>query len=644
MKKTSQSLAFLVLLFLCTSTGFGQINQIKKADKQYDKYSYIDAQAIYLSVVEDGYESVEIFEKLGNTYYFNSDYSNAAKWYGKLVATYPEDTKAEYYYRLAQCLKSTGNYDESDRMMTVFATLGSDDIIVKNFEANPNYLSDIAFESGAYEVEKVQINTDNSDFGTSYYMDKLVFSSASTTIIEGEVKVHEWNNQPFLDFFMADIDSEGKLSNVESLAGDINSEYHESSASFTKDGSTVYFTRNNFIDGKKGRDKNKSILLKVYKATKSGEHFWTNIMELPFNSNQYSVAHPTLSLDEKRLYFSSDMDGSLGQSDIWFVDILGDNTYGSPVNLGPSINTEARESFPFISQKNNLYYSTDGRAGLGGLDVFYTVLDENGLPTEIKNLGEPVNSTKDDFGFIIKEDKRIGYLSSNRGGDGFVNDDIYRIQEKCEITLNGVVVDKISGEIIPGALVILMDSKNKVIKKLTVGDDAVFTFMVDCELQYSVRATKDNYTPDEKSFVTPKETSSLKLKMELEIIDPCPVNDLGCKLNLQPIYFDLDRYNIRKDAATELAKILGAMKKYPELVIHIESHTDSRATHRYNEILSDRRAASTLSWLVDHGIDASRLSSKGYGETRLVNKCSDDVDCTEVEHQLNRRSMFIIQD
>ncbi|WP_417372204.1 OmpA family protein [Gelidibacter japonicus] len=632
---------FAMVVFTAGSA-FSQKKDIEKANKEFDKFAYIDAREIYLKVVEDGYESAEIFKKLGDTYYFNSDYTNAAKWYDKLVKQFPDQTEAEYYYRAAQSLKSLGNYTESDALMKDYVAKGGKGLVIKTYEDDPNYLKSTVFKSRDFTLDKVGINSSNSDFGASFYgKDRIVYASASRT--DG-TKVSEWTNQPFLDLFLAERDSTGQLSNSMPLGGDINTPYHESSTAFSKDGMTVYFTRNNFLDGKKGKDKNKTIRLKLYKATKTGEYNWTNIVELPFNSKEYSVAHPALSPDGKRLYFSSDMPGTTGMSDLWYVDILGNDKYGVPINLGPEINTEARESFPFISENNNLYFSSDGRSGLGGYDIFVTPLDKDGKPGKITNLGSPANSAQDDFGFIINENDRIGYVTSNRGGDrGSIDDDIYLVKEICSITIHGKVFDKETKDPLPGAQVSLLDENNQLVSQTSAKNDGTYSFVGDCGTQYTVRGVKEGYNPYEKIIETPMLSGIVDVPLPLERIGPCPPNDLGCKLNLQPIYFDFDKSNIRRDAEIELAKILAAMREYPELIIHIESHTDSRGNDSYNMALSERRAQSTLKWLVGKGIDANRLTAKGYGESQLVNQCSNGVSCTSEEHQLNRRSMFIIK-
>lgn len=635
MKTLPNKFILLTLVILFTSVSFAQKKEVEKANKEFDKFAYIDAREIYLKVVEDGYTSAQIFKNLGDTYYWNSDYDNAAKWYQRLVNEYPNEAEAMYYYRAAQSLKSLGQDAVADELMEAYIRKGGDPKIIQ--ATNTSFLE--------YEVElqKVSVNTDNSDFGSAFYGNKLVYASA-TIQTEGD-KIHEWNQQPFLDLFEADMDENGMLSNPTKLNGEVNTRFHESSAVFTKDGNTMYFTRNNFIDGKKGRDKEKTIRLKLYKATKNSETYWTNIVELPFNSKEYSVAHPALSLDEKRLFFSSDMPGTTGMSDIWYVDILEDGTYGTPMNVS-ALNTEARESFPFISENNNLYFASDGRGGLGGYDVFMVPMGDDGMPDgEIKNLGAPTNSNKDDFGFIINERKRIGYVSSNRDGEkGSVADEIYRVQERCEVTIAGTITSNVNNEPVANATVTLLDENSIVVKTMTADANGRYSFdnLAECSSVYIVRAIGDGCEYNEKLVTTPSTSGTVMADLVLEC-DPCPPNDLGCRLKLEPIYFDFDRYNIRPDAEIELAKILAAMRQYPELIIHIESHTDSRGNDAYNEALSEKRAQSTLEWLVGKGIDRSRLSARGYGEYQLTNQCSNGVECTEEEHQLNRRSMFIIQ-
>ncbi|WP_417785716.1 OmpA family protein [Tenacibaculum sp.] len=644
-------LIFYFLFALLNTSAFAQIALVEKANTKYSTYDFIDARKIYLKVVEKNYGSAEIYRKLGNTYYFNSDYSKAAKWYYNLIDRFPNEALTVDYFRAAQCLKSINQPEEAEKLMEIYRFKGGK---ITSLDSYKN-VADTLFKKGVhdklFEIEKIPVNTEYSDFGPAFYGDNIVFASSRKNPTLSKEQTNElagWDEQPFLNLYQVSLDKDMNFGKVKAFNKNVNSPYHESTAVFTKDGNTMYFTRNNYINGKKKRDRDHVVRLKIYKASRNG-NTWENIQELPFNNDNYSVGHPTLSPDEDKLYFSSDMPGSLGMSDIWYVKILGEDIYTSPVNLGNKINTAERETFPFVSDENNLYFSSDGHSGMGGLDIFVTKLEENSHG-EVSTFGEPINSPKDDFGFIIKED-RIGYFTSNRDGkEGSKSDDIYQIWERCEITIQGPVTDKKTGELIPNAEVTLIDSNNKEVKTVTVGSDATFTFLLNCQEQYTLRAKKEKYHPKEKVIETPNNPKTIKMPIKLnmplalELSDPCPPNDLGCRLTLQPIYFDYDKSNIRPDAEIELAKILAALKEYPTLKIHIESHTDSRGNDSYNLKLSESRAQATLSWLLKKGIDITRLTAKGYGESELINKCTNQTTCTEDEHQLNRRSMFIIKE
>ncbi|WP_108245124.1 OmpA family protein [Muricauda brasiliensis] len=623
-----------------------QKKNIKKADEVFEAYSYIDAREIYLNVVKEGFESPQVFQKLGDTYYFNSEYTDALTWYEKLMEKYPNNVPPIYYYRTAQSLKSTGKYQESKKMMGRFASLSADTELAKNFMNDyPALDSLVDFKSKEFEVYNVTELLTNSDFGPSFYgEDKLVYATASGNTMGN--KTHDWSGLPYLDLYEAQLDEEWRLTKPKPLKGEINTPYHEASATFTKDGQTVYFTRNNYKNGRKRKNRDKLVNLKVYKAIKMDDGTWGNVEELPFNDNSSSIAHPTLSYDEKRLYFSSNMEGTIGESDIWYVDILDDGSYGPPTNLGTKINTEAREAFPYVTESNNLYFSSDGHLGLGGLDIFVISLNNEGAYKEVTNLKQPINSNKDDFGFIIKEDKKIGFMSSNRDGDdGSVSDDIYRIWEICgEIVIQGIISNGKTGEALKNATVQLLNKNGRVVSETKTDEQGSYRFgdFLNCTEKYTVQASYRDYEKNEKSVTTPR--GSDVVQTDLELTPPeCPEDDLGCRLTLQPIYFDYGRHNIRPDAEVELAKILQALKEYPQLKIHIESHTDSRSSSSFNLRLSERRAQATMQWFIRKGIAKDRLTAKGYGESMLLNHCSNGVQCSEDEHALNRRSMFIIK-
>jgi outer membrane protein OmpA-like peptidoglycan-associated protein len=450
--------------------------------------------------------------------------------------------------------------------------------------------------------------------------------------------------------YSSEINTDGSLAAPKRLAKAINSKFHESTPVFTKDGTTMYFTRNNYFDGKRGKDADRVTLLKLYRATLQDNN-WSNVIELPFNSDNYSVAHPALSVDEQTLYFASDMPGTLGQSDLFKVTINKNGTFSDPINLGPSINTEGRETFPFISQDNELYFATDGRPGLGGLDIYVTPLVENGDFTGIQNVGAPINSSTDDFGFLINSSTRTGFFTSNRaGGKGY--DDIYKFTESrklvCKQLLNGLITDADSNEIVPDAKVTLYDAKYVALKEAIADKQGLYKFEVSCGAKYYVRAEKDTYETNEANIVIAATSgeSNLPIPLSKKIKMVGVGSDLAKSLDIPIIYFDLDKSFIRKDAAFELEKVLVVLNENPTMKIDIRSHTDCRQTVAYNQALSDRRAKSTRAWLIKNGIAADRLTAKGYGESQLVNDCgcepTNKSNCTEEQHQANRRSEFIV--
>ena len=616
------------------------------AKKDYDKYSYDKAQQKYLEIINTGKDSKEAYEYLANSYFKNSQYEKAVIWYNKLISKYPKEINAEIYYRASLCFKSQGAYEISNTLLEKYLEMTNNLVIKDYYEKNPNYLETIKLESKKFGIELTQISTENSDFGPSFYgEDQLIYSSTLDATGNSD---YEWSGEPFLDLFVADIDSLGNLLNTKRLSNEINTEFHESSASVTRDKKKIYFTRNNFINGKIGTDRNKQINLKIYTAESEDGENWGGIKELPFNDDNYSVAHPTLSVDEKKLYFSSDMPGTFGYSDIWYVDIFEDGSFGQPINLGPQVNTEFRESFPFIGENNILYFSSDGRIGLGGFDIYYTGLDNKGFPVRSSNIGEPVNSKLDDFGFIYKESKDLGYFSSNRKGLwGSKSDEVYKVSSKgCEIILSGIITDQNTKKPIPNAYVSLIDENGRIVADQFVGEDAVYRFdkNIQCALKYTIEASKNpGYNQTIAEIQLPNSSEEMKKDLSLDWSSTCIPDDLVCLLDINPILFDLDKYYINPKAAKELRKVYAAMIRYPDLEIFIASHTDSRGSNDYNQRLSINRATSTKNWLVRRGIASERLTTDGFGEFELENYCEDNITCQEEEHQLNRRSVFKIK-
>jgi outer membrane protein OmpA-like peptidoglycan-associated protein/tetratricopeptide (TPR) repeat protein len=642
MKIKIYTFAILTLLIFNAQA---QKSKVAYADKKYDSYAYVDAIKTYESVARKGYKDEKMFQRLGNAYYFNANLAQAAKWYDELFAMNANQIP-EYYYRYSQTLRSLGNYAKADKMLDEFNTKSGNDKRAKLYQGHKNYLEEIKANSGRFSIINAGINSPYSDYGSSFSADnKLVFASARDT---GGVskKVFKWTNQAFTNLYSAKINSEGGLENPTRFYKKINTKFNESTPVFTKDGKTMYFTRNNFLNGKRGNDSKNITLLKVYKATNK-DGVWGNVVELPFNSDQYNVAHPCLNKDDSTLYFASDMPGTLGESDLFMVKIDKDGNFSKPENLGDKINTESRETFPFMSDENELYFASDGRPGLGGLDIFVSQLGKNNIFGECQNLGSPINGTQDDFAFLMNSDSRNGFFTSNRDG-GLGLDDIYTFTENkklvCKQLLTGLVTDQETGAVLAQAKVALFDMNFVKLGEATTDIKGEYTFDVVCKTDYYVRASQVDYETKEKNISIAPTSGKTELSLQLEKrVKPITVGtDLAKTLDIPIIYFDLDKSLIRKDAAFELEKLLAVMNQYPKMKIDVRSHTDSRQTAQYNLGLSNRRAKATMTWLVENGINANRLTGKGYGESQLINKCSDGVDCTETEHQANRRSEFII--
>ncbi|WP_299763394.1 OmpA family protein [uncultured Dokdonia sp.] len=638
-------------MLVCIGSSFGQQSKLARADKKFAQYAYIDAIEIYKDLAAEGYESFKMYTRIADAYYYNARYTEAQEWYTKISQKYKDSVSKEFYFRYSQSLRAVKEYAKADEAMHLFASLGGEDYRAKLFIEQPDYVSVSGYKKSDYKVDMIrEINSRYSDFGPSYYKNQLVFASARDTGVFSR-RIHKWNNQPFLDLYWSTIKKDGSLTPPTVFVKKLNTKFHESTSCFSEDGNTMYFTRNNYTENKYGKSTAGVNKLKIYITTKTDKG-WSRAEELPFNNKEYSCAHPALSKDGKFLYFASDMPGTIGNSDIWRVALIddedsGEKTYGTPENIGRPVNTEGRESFPYISDSGHLYFASDGHPGLGGLDIYVTHPNEEEMV--ILSLGNPINSSNDDFAFIVNDSTKTGFFSSSRKS-GMGSDDIYKFVQKelpdptCDITITGVITDQKTKEIIPDAKVQLLNQDNELVEEVSVNKEGRYSFMTDCNERYIVRASADLYYSKEVLVTNPSATETLTRNIELEnrVTEVNLGDDLAKLLDLKPIYFDFNKSDIRPDAAIELLKIVSAMRQIPTMKISARSHTDSRGRDAYNLVLSDRRAKSTVAYIISKGIDADRITGKGYGEKELVNECSNGVECSEEEHQLNRRSEFIV--
>ncbi|RVT75272.1 flagellar motor protein MotB [Flavobacterium sufflavum] len=701
---------YLILIVLTIQFTQAQTQDLQRAKRLFERTYYSEAIPLYEKIL-NGNRSFEVVKNLADSYYYTNDYANAQRHYRFLISRFPEAATAEYYFRYSQTLKASGNYEESNKVMRDYFLSTNNQKAIEKLEKENLVLENISALGNRFEIKNMVINTPNSEFGATQYTDKLVFSAVLIKPYFLD-KVYKWNNESYLDLMSVPLKS-ARVDSIKKFSIELNTPLHESNAVFTKNGKTAYFTRNNSIDGIRAKNKEKVSVLKIFKAELI-DGKWRNVTALPFNSDDYSVEHPALSNDEKTLYFASDMPGSLGSFDIYSVAILGSD-YGTPKNLGPTINTDKKEQFPFVSKDNKLYFSSNGHAGYGFLDVFVSEIKNNEFTTPL-NVGLPVNSGYDDFSFVIDSDKQHGYFASNRkGGKG--RDDIYEIGEiqplvveNCMQYIAGVITDVDSKLPLAQAKVILQDANKKEIQKVITSADGRFSFSVDCEKSYTVNASKEEYTKASKFLKlykdrkktndasmalksmqvikkeelaveqqkkkeaqllvekqkkeaaliaekakVEKETAAKKAIMEAEIkkkekiaaivtTEKDIVKDKERLLiKTDPIYFDYDLWYIRKESKPILNRVIELMKKYPDMVVEIGSHTDNRGNAKYNLDLSSKRATSTREYFISQGIPEKRIFAKGYGETVQIIKCEPSESCTEEQHELNRRSEFVIK-
>lgn len=736
-----KSIVLLLVAFGFSLAVNAQGGKLKKADTYYAKVAYSQAADLYSELLGSSMDSPSLQSKLAYCYYQMGNTDQSESVYAGMIST--SDAKADDVYNYAQSLKENGKYSLSDEWMAKFNEMTSGDLRGREFVENKSYLEVINAQGEYFSISNLKINTQFTDFGGYPTAEGKAFFVSNRTKRISVQRFHTWNNKKFLDLYTADA-LNGDLENPEFYKRKINKKFHEGPLCFTTDRKSVYFTRNNMSRGKKRRDVKGIQNLKIFSAQVDASGNWIDVVELDINSQEYSVGHPALSADGKMMYFASDMPGGYGGADIYKMAINGDGTYGKPQNLGAEINTEGQEMFPWMTDEGLMFFSSDGHVGLGGLDVFVMLPNKDGSFNKLLNVGIPVNSTKDDFALIMNPDNLTGYVSSNRDG-GLGDDDIYGFTLlkplKVNLTLKGIVADKRSGDVLPGAIINLLNKEGVIVATTTADEKGEYQFALEPDIDYSLSAQKDDYfdnsttfstvnltdgieeldenvelekdpglslyalitdaktdqpmegvtiqvldnmTGDKKQFVTSESGIYLRPLVDKKLddrgsynfilskegympktltyntlfskegqynvhanldlsMDPM-VQDLRDLIEINPINFDLGKWNIRKDAKVELDKIVEVMNKYPLMEVELGSHTDCRASKAFNRKLSDKRAKSSAAYIKPKITNPDRIYGKGYGESLLLNGCecegSVKSDCSEEEHEKNRRTEF----
>ncbi|MBI1192451.1 MAG: OmpA family protein [Bacteroidetes bacterium] len=723
--------SILMLLVSLSALSFAQSSsREKKADHLFEAYSYFTAIDQYASMDT---LSISAMRNLAWSYLNTQQVEKSAEVFSALVQT--GEASLEDIYNYAFALKATGAYDQSALLMEKFSIQSSSDLRAKSYKSESGSLSELLKDEGHYTIANLDINSAEQDFGPAYYMGGVVFASTRENI-SGIARRYNWNNKPFLDLYTANV-LDKQLSSPLPFLPSINKKYHEGPASFTADGNTMAFTQNNY----EGKGEDGSIKLKIFFATKSGDGVWSAPIPFKLNSHSYSVGHPFLTANGKRLYFSSDMPGGFGGVDLYRIDQGEDGTWGEQVNLGSAINTEGDEMFPFYAEsKQTLWFASNGHFGLGGLDLFVAAVTGDQQYAGVINAGSPLNTRFDDFAMITDQDMRTGFFCSNReGGKG--DDDIYSVQLHKPFLSGKIITGQArskAGETLSGVEVILMDESGVQVSSAITGPDGTYQFSVESNKNFRLQGVKSAYYEGKNTVSTKTEIAKVTADLVLEKIpsfslyalvtnkktaEPLPgvrmtirnnrtntteefttenggeyrksleairvndqvdytftlakegfftktlnyletmsqpgqydvhikldfaldplVDDLSKLVTISPINFDLNKFDIRADAAAELDKIVVIMNQYEDMVVELGSHTDCRGSIKYNEQLSDKRAKASAAYIKERITNPNRIYGKGYGESKLLNNCAcegaEKSTCPEEEHQLNRRTEF----
>lgn len=617
-------IAGALLLGLGSCTNY----HIRQGNNYYEHLGFAEAIPHYENVYRKTNDT-EIELKLADSYFRTSKLDSAEAIYKRAVDRGSRSPKL--YFNYGKVLMANGKHKMAADYFKRYLQIHNNDLVAKMLLTSCNSVVDRYRDTTLFELKPILEDQFKNAFSIIEYQNGAVFA-ADKEVFTGR-KTAAWTGNSYLDLYTMKKDVEGNWMAPELLQGDINGQFHEGPATFSKDGNTVYFTRSNYYKKKMVINEEDENNLKIFKATLI-DGKWKNLEDFPYNSDDYSVGHPTLSEDGKTMFFVSDMPGGLGGTDI-YRSTYENGTWTKPENLGKEINTEGNEMFPYVHSDGTLYFSSDAHNSMGGLDVFITYY--NGTRwLKPENLNYPLNSFKDDFGFSINSDNKTGFVSSSRTK----SDKMYSF-EKNPPTFNLYGIAREKGTQIPVAGVIVEVTNAKTGEVISMVSDAKGNFKLKLapETKYHLYCTKfgcfsrtDNISTEGLKY---SEDFFADFEVEPIVIDKPIV--------LENIYYDFDKWNIRPDAAVELDKLVRILKDNPNIDIEMGSHTDSRGSDQYNLVLSDKRAYAAVQYLISKGIEPKRLTYRGYGETVHVNQCKNGVQCSEEEHQKNRRTEFKVK-
>ena len=615
-------LASIIILSGCVDSMY------KTGNKHYDNMAYSKAAASYEKVLKKKnipdarFKLADCYRRMNNSLKAEENYAQAV--------TLPE-AKAIHKFYYAKALMQNGKCSEAKKWLGEYLGENPNDQVAKNMMASCEAQPKLMIDSLLYTVSQLSMSTPGSEFSPVKYKDGIVFTGER---VAGKSKYSPYTGRPYYSLYYSKKEN-NKFGKAEPLNEAVNKKFHNTTASFTSDGNTMFYTTNNFSGRKSLNDSAGITNFSIHKSTLQNDK-WSAGELLPFSNKEFSTGHPSISSDATTLYFASDMPGGLGGTDIYVVKYE-NGTWGTPVNLGTAVNTSGNEMFPVING-NTLYYSSDGLVGMGGLDIYKTE-NTNGSWSKPVNMGYPVNSTHDDFGFTPDSTSAAtGYFSSNRNSDTGTDHIFSFVRKEYQFVIDGMAVEKDSDKPIGGATVTLINKATGARDSVTTGDDGTFTFHLNPESEYTVEGSKAKFFKNsaDVSTVDKHASENMVVHMRLEV-EPVVVEK---PMVIPNIYYDYDKANIRTDAAHQLDSLAGVLKANPTIKIELMSHTDCRGTDDYNMKLSQKRAESAVKYLAGKGVGKDRMTGKGYGETMLTNGCKDGVACDEASHQANRRTEF----
>ncbi|MBN7813053.1 OmpA family protein [Algoriphagus sp. H41] len=636
---------FLVLVYSCKSVSQ---RDYRKGQRQVDNLNYFLGIDYFLKSW-DRSPQPESARALAQAYFHLRDFQQAEEWYSKLNRD--GSLLEEDLLPFAEVLIANSKYSEAARILSL-AQDKQEPRWVRLSSTAAQAAEQLNQASGFSVSALSEVNTAYDEFGPSLTEDSLLLFVSDR--LEGKVRhidannalksdLYGWTGNGFLKVYEARWKEDPtNLEGAVAGSADFQSKLHIGPVAKADemDFATITQQQKFVKTDKKCSARNYTLFPELFFRDNQARD--AGFVSFSFNSPfKYSVSDPFYHAQSRRLYFSSDMQGGFGEADLYYVDYLGDGRWGQPVNLGEAVNTTGRERSPFLAESGSLYFSSEGHPGLGGLDVFVAEYVDDSYQAP-QNLGSPINSNRDDFGFFKAEKaKGLAFFASDRGG-GRGLDDIYFAREKAvKFTLQGKVYDLTSNELLAEAVVTLADRDGQQLGVYVSQADGSFRFQVEPGGELRLSGRKTGYLNSE--------LLSLSIPLSSDPADSVLVRDIfldkievGKVYSLENIYYDFDKWEIREDAKPELEKLLRIMNENPTLKIELHSHTDSRGPAEYNLTLSDKRAHSVVAYLESRGIRAGRMVAVGFGEEKLLNACGDSAVCTEVQHQQNRRTEFKI--